>query len=79
MRLGGILTTRPRLAFVRAYCAHHAFQGSSWVSGVGYMMQQLLEDQDDCGQHDIQTDKLAATTRTWQDSLTLLLLNAINE
>ena len=79
MRLSGILTTKPRLAFVNAFCAYSAFRGYSVKTSVPYMLRQLLDDMEECGTHDVQTDKLAATTRRFQNYLVQDVLNALNE
>ena len=79
MRLSGILTTKPRLAFVNAFCAHSAFRGYSVKTCIPYMMRQLLDDMEECGTHDVQTDKLAATTRHYRETLAQDVFNALNE
>ncbi len=79
MRLSGIATTAPRLRFVRAYCAHAVFLGYSRKDCVPYMLSQLIDDLEECGAYELQTDKLAATTRRFQQALSLLLFDILNE
>ena len=78
-RLSGIATTAPRLRFVRAYCAHAAFVGYSRKESVPYMLRQLIDDLEECGAYDLQTDALAATTRRFQEALSQLLFNILKE
>jgi hypothetical protein len=42
------------------------------------MMRHLLDDMEECGTHDVQTDKLAATTRRFQEMLALDVFYALN-
>lgn len=79
MRLSGIGTTIPRLRFVRAYCAHAVFLGYSPKQSVPYMLRQLIDDLEECGTYELQTDKLAATTRRFQEALAVMLSNVLNE
>jgi hypothetical protein len=43
------------------------------------MLRQLIDDLEECGTYELQTDKLAATTRRFQEALAVMLSNVLNE
>ena len=78
MRLCGLTTTLPRLRFVRAVAALSSFQGYSHKLSVRFMMAAIVEDDENCGTYDLQSEKLAATTRRFQEELAEMLHSALN-
>jgi hypothetical protein len=78
MRLIGMITTTARLSYVNAVCALCALSGYSIKGQVRLMMAELLDDYDNCGTNDVQTEKLAAETRRHQELLAAKLYKLLN-